>query len=119
MIRYRSKDFNCPIEFTVDLIGGRWKTRIIWFLGKATRRFGELERLMPDTSRKVLIQQLKELETDGIVVRTVYAQVPPKVEYSLTEQGQALIAILQSMRLWGERQIEILGSKQEENSIFL
>ena len=72
MIKYKSRDYNCPLEFAFDIIGGRWKPRILWFLENNTRRSGELERMMPDTSRKVLIQQLRELEQDGIVSRMVY-----------------------------------------------
>jgi DNA-binding HxlR family transcriptional regulator len=109
MIKYRSKDFNCPLEFALDLISGRWKARIIWFLRNSTRRFGELGRLMPDTARKVLVEQLKELEADGLISRTVYDEVPPKVEYALTEPGQELVPILEALRGWGKEHAQQLN----------
>lgn len=105
MFGCRSREYFCPLEFVVEIIDGKWKAPIIWLLGDRTLRFGELEKLLPDTARKVLVQQLKELEADGIVTRTVFAQVPPKVEYALTERGLLLLPILDTLRTWGKEHL--------------
>ncbi|PID75219.1 MAG: transcriptional regulator [Deltaproteobacteria bacterium] len=84
------------------MIGGKWKSNILYNLGNfSTLRFGEFKKKMPDVSEKMLIQQLRELEKDGMVKRKVYRQVPPKVEYSLTELGSSLFPILLTLRDWG------------------
>lgn len=91
----------CPVSTTVNIIGGKWKSLIIYHLIK-THRFNELRRLMPDVTQRMLTLQLRELEKDGIINRKVYHQVPPKVEYSLTELGETLKPIIMMMRKWGE-----------------
>ncbi len=100
MVRYGCKDYACTIEMAFDLVGGKWKPRIVWWLGQRTFRFRELERQLADTSRKVLVQQLRQLEADGIVRRTVHAQVPPRVDYALTDMGRKLLPILDSRAAW-------------------
>jgi Predicted transcriptional regulators len=80
---------------------GKWKLAILWYLSQQTRRFGELQRLMSDVSRGVLTQQLRELEGDYLVHREVYKEVPPKVEYSLTETGKSFIPIMMKIMEWG------------------
>ena len=92
----------CAVEITASIIGGKWKPMILFFLESGTRRFGELHKLIPRTTKKMLTQQLRELERDGIIRRKIYAQVPPKVEYSLTRHGKSLKPILRSMSAWGE-----------------
>jgi DNA-binding HxlR family transcriptional regulator len=92
---------SCPAERTVQLIGGRWKVVILWFLLQQTMRFSDLRRSIIGISQKMLTQQLRELERDGIVQRTVYRQVPPKVEYSLTSLGRSLKPIAEAMHQWG------------------
>ena len=92
----------CPIESTLKVIGGKWKTLILWYLEDGTKRFNELKRELPLITQKMLTQQLRELEADGVVHRKVYAQVPPKVEYSLTEQGKSLKPVLATMCDWGQ-----------------
>ena len=92
-----------PIETTLSLVGGKWKLLIVWILSEKTCRFSELKRQIPQITQKMLTQQLRELESDGIVYRKVYAQVPPKVEYSLTKMGKSFFPILQAMHTWGLR----------------
>ncbi|KAB7706677.1 HxlR family transcriptional regulator [Bacillus aerolatus] len=98
-----NKVFNCEKELTLSVIGGKWKMLILWHLGKeGTKRFNELKSLMPGITQRMLVNQLRELEEDLIVHREVYPVVPPKVEYSLTEQGESLIPILEIMYEWGK-----------------
>jgi DNA-binding HxlR family transcriptional regulator len=92
----------CPVEVTLDVIGGKWKPVIVNYLLQGTKRFNELRRLVPEATQQMLTLQLRELERDGIVHREVYAQVPPKVEYSLTARGRSLEPILRAMQAWGE-----------------
>ena len=102
------KNYNCPIEAIIDVIGGKWKALILWQLQDTTKRTGELKRLIPGITQKMLIQQLKALENQGFVKRNVYAQVPPKVEYSLTKSGENLKPILQQMCSWGREYMKNL-----------
>jgi DNA-binding HxlR family transcriptional regulator len=95
--------YYCPVEVSLDKIGGKWKPLILWHLGERTCRFGELRRLIPNVTEKMLTEKLRELEADGLVRREVYKEVPPKVEYSLTPYGRGLDEILQQLCSWGER----------------
>lgn len=92
-----SSNYSCPIEATLALIGGKYKTLILWHLKDTTLRFNELKKLIPKATAKMLTQQLRELETDGLIVRVVYPVVPPKVEYSLSDFGKSIIPILDVM----------------------
>ena len=92
----------CPVHTVLDLIGGKWKVLILYHLMDGTRRFNELQRCMPAVTQRMLTLQLRELEADGIVHREVYPQVPPKVEYSLTDFGRTLKPVVRSMHDWGE-----------------
>ena len=92
----------CPVETTLMLIGDKWKVLILRDLLPGTKRFGELKRSIGTVSQKVLTAQLRDMEGNGLVHREVYAEVPPRVEYSLTERGKSLKPILDSMRTWGE-----------------
>ena len=92
----------CPVETTLTLIGDKWKVLILRDLLPGTKRFGELKKSIGRVSQKVLTDSLRSMEADGLVVRTVYAEVPPRVEYSLTELGKSLKPILDSMWAWGE-----------------
>ncbi|MBT3276658.1 helix-turn-helix domain-containing protein [Candidatus Thioglobus sp.] len=92
----------CPVETSIDILAGKWKILILWYLLSETKRFSELQKLIPRITQKMLIQKLRELEQDEIVHREVYPVVPPKVEYSLTPYGQSLKPILKSLYLWGE-----------------
>ncbi|WP_405133126.1 winged helix-turn-helix transcriptional regulator [Nocardia sp. NBC_01388] len=103
------KRYYCPVEVTVDLIGGKWKPVILAHLKEGVRRYGELRRLMPSTSEKMLIQQLRELEAAGLVRRTAFDTVPPQVEYDLTEEGWSLVPVLTALYEWGEKRCERTG----------
>ncbi|WP_275425005.1 winged helix-turn-helix transcriptional regulator [Archangium violaceum] len=108
-------DFECPVELTLDVIGGKWKGVILYHLLESeTLRFGEFQRLMPRITLQMLTNQLRELEADGVVHREVYPQVPPKVEYSLTELGRSLGPIIRLMLEWGRRQEQRLRTEAGE-----
>jgi DNA-binding HxlR family transcriptional regulator len=92
----------CPIRTTLNVIGGKWKPLILFQLKNGPRRFSALRRSIPDVTQKMLTDRLKEMERDGIVLREVYAVVPPKVVYSLTPYGEGLKPILAAMAEWGE-----------------
>lgn len=108
----RNREYNCrygcSVEATLDVIGGRWKGVILFHLLDGTKRFNQLQRLLQGCTQRMLTLQLRELERDGVVQRKVYAEVPPKVEYSLTEFGRSLEPILLLMREWGDRYIDQL-----------
>ena len=97
----------CPVEATLSVIGGKWKVLLLWHLSTETLRFGELRKRMPEPlTQQMLTQQLRELEADGIVRRVVFAEVPPKVEYSLTDFGLSLRPILHTMADWGRELLQ-------------
>ena len=101
--------FNCPVGTTLDIIGGKYKSLILWHLIDATLRFGELSRLIPQATPKMLTQQLRELEVANLVTRKVYPVVPPKVEYTLTDLGISIRPILEAMYNWGTDYLEKNG----------
>ncbi len=94
----------CPVQATLNIIGGKWKVLILWHLRSSIRRFSELKRLIPDITQKMLTQQLRELEQDGLITRKVYAEVPPRVEYNLSNRGRTLEPVLRLMCKWGTEQ---------------
>ncbi|WP_239003861.1 winged helix-turn-helix transcriptional regulator [Nocardia panacis] len=107
----RTGPYFCGIDAAMDVVGGKWKSLILWELAeRGVRRFGELRRGLPGISEKMLIQQLRELEEDGVVAREIYREVPPRVEYRLTESGAALNAALEPLGAWGRRRIERIGA---------
>lgn len=101
--RLNHRHFGCPVEAALDVIGNKWKGIILFHLLGGLKRFNELKRLIPDVSQRMLTLQLRELEKDNVINRKVYPQVPPKVEYSLSELGQSLEPILIALREWGEK----------------
>ena len=94
-------EYNCPVVATLDIIGGKYKSLILWHLVDTTLRFGELRKLIPQATPKMLTQQLRELEEDSLIIRTVYPVVPPKVEYKLSDLGRSIQPILDAMYDWG------------------
>jgi len=100
------KTYYCPFQVAVDILDGKWKGLILWYLQDGVKRNSELKRHIPAITQKMLTQKLRELEEEGIVIRTVYPVVPPKVEYALSPEGEALKPILKMMYTWGEMYIE-------------
>lgn len=96
-----NEDVGCPITATLEYIGGRWKAIILYYLSSGKRRFGEIAARIPTISRKVLTQQLKELERDGLIARKQYKEIPPRVEYALTDLGKSLSSVFKEMSTWG------------------
>ncbi|MFP3411196.1 helix-turn-helix domain-containing protein [Bacillus sp. SIMBA_074] len=108
-------NFNCEKELTLSIISGKWKVVILWHLGvEGPHRFSELQRLFPSISHKVLSNQLKELMEDGIVNRTVYPEIPPRVEYYMTELGMSLLPIVEMMYDWGKMRMEQIRNTVEK-----
>lgn len=95
------KTFHCPVEAALDVIGGKWKPLILWALGDEVMRFGELQKALPGVNTKMLTKQLRELEEDGVIRRKIYPEVPPRVEYTITDFGKTLIPILEALCNWG------------------
>jgi DNA-binding HxlR family transcriptional regulator len=101
----------CSVERTMSLIDGKWKIIVLYKLLRGTLRFNELRRLIPSITQRMLTHQLRELEADGLVVRTVYAQVPPRVEYTLSVRGRSLEPVLVAMKEWGDENLSSLEAK--------
>ncbi|MFZ3186625.1 MAG: helix-turn-helix domain-containing protein [Pseudomonas sp.] len=95
------KVYNTPVELTLEVIGGKWKSVLVYHLLQGPLRFSELKRLVPDITEKMLTQQLRELERVGVLTRTIFAEVPPRVEYRATVHGQTLQPVLEAMCAWG------------------
>lgn len=102
----------CPVEAAISLIDGKWKCVILWHLQEeGTMRFNELRRRIGCITQRMLTSQLRELEEDGLIDRVVYAQVPPKVEYSLSERGRSLWPILGALQNWGDANMDLFGQR--------
>lgn len=99
----------CSVEATLSLIDGKWKGVILFHLLEGTLRFNALRRRIPDVTQRMLTNQLRELEVDGLIIRQVYAQVPPKVEYSLSPRGRTLEPVLLALKLWGDAHIGLFS----------
>lgn len=109
------EEFYCPVKLTTDVIGGKWKPLILFYLESGTKRFGELRKLIPGMTKKMLTQHLRDLERDEVIRRKVYAVVPPKVEYSLTKHGESLKPILKLMSAWGAKHRKRYGVPKSKN----
>lgn len=105
--------YHCAMDVTMHFIGGKWKTVVLWYLRNNTLRFGELKKLIPDITEKMLSLQLKALEADGLVKREVYPEVPLRVEYSLTDFGKSLVPVLDAIAKWGRNLGETQGRLRE------
>ena len=101
--------YKCSLELAMDLVGGKWKLFLLWHLSSGTKRFSELKRGMGDITQKMLTLQLRELEHAGIVSRTVYPVVPPRVEYAMTARGRALVPALEELCVWSQNYAEAEG----------
>jgi DNA-binding HxlR family transcriptional regulator len=108
-------EYYCSVKLTTDVIGGKWKPLILFYLESGTKRFGELRKLIPGMTKKMLTQHLRDLERDDVVRRKVHAVVPPKVEYSLTKHGESLKPILKLMSAWGTRHRKRYGMPRSKN----
>jgi len=111
-----TEDAGCPVETTIALLGSKWKLLILRELFSGTKRFGELSRGVPGISQKMLTQQLRQMEEDNLIQRKVYAEVPPRVEYSLSEVGNSLSPILDAMHKWGAQYMVQNGKKGTKNN---
>jgi DNA-binding HxlR family transcriptional regulator len=96
---------NCPVTATMGLIGGKWKILILYLISNDINRFGKMGMMLKDISKQMLTTQLRELENDGIIEREIYPEIPPRVEYSLTERGKSLLPIIVMMKVWGDEHI--------------
>lgn len=112
MKRLNSKS-GCAVEVTLSVMGGTWKPIVLFHLLHGTKRFSELARAIPNVTQRMLTLQLRELEEAGIVARTVYAEVPPRVDYALTDMGRSLEPVLTAMRDWGLGYSQTQGEAQE------
>lgn len=109
----------CAVEIALNVIGGKWKGVVLYHLSFSTLRFSELKRKMPGITQRMLTKQLRELEADGIVNRTIYPEVPPRVEYNLTELGKSLEPIIGELLNWGRLYKERLNENKAEEEIQL
>lgn len=100
-IRMNGNVYHCALDVTMEMVGGKWKTIVLWYLRKDMKRFSELRRHIPGITEKMLSMQLRQLEKDGFVSRKVHAEVPPRVEYTLTPQGRTLLPLLEEIAKWG------------------
>lgn len=106
----KNKNFNpnnCPVTHCINLIGGKWKPVVIHLIRKDCNRFSMLQRAIPDISKQMLTQQLRELEEDGLIERKIYAEIPPKVEYSISTYGKTLFPVIDAMSVWGRNDLNI------------
>ncbi|MNC30883.1 HTH-type transcriptional activator HxlR [compost metagenome] len=108
-------DLDCALSIVQQIIGGKWKLVLLWYISKEPRRFGEIHRAFPDITQAMLTKQLRELESNGLVHREIYREVPPRVEYSLTGLGEKFVPILGHMYDWGEKHSEEIQLKKSEN----
>ena len=105
MVENIKKYGGCPVSATLKLIGGKWKPLILYFISVDVNRFGLLQRMMPDCSKRMMTTQLRELEKDGLINRKVFAEVPPKVTYTLTEKGESLRPLFGELSKWGVKNV--------------
>lgn len=105
---------NCPVTATMQVIGGKWKLLILHLIDNDIRRFGKMSMMLKDISKQMLTTQLRELEQDGIIERVIFPEIPPRVEYSISEKGKKLLPIVQMMKVWGDE--HVLNKTLQEQS---
>lgn len=105
----------CAVEATLCLIDGKWKGVVLFHLLPGTMRFSQIRRLIPNVTQRTLTNQLRELEEDGLIVRTVFAQVPPRVDYSLTARGRSLAPVLQALKAWGDEHMALFNDSAAQS----
>lgn len=106
----KNKEFNpnnCPVTHCLNKVGGKWKPIILYLIRKECNRFGLLQRAIPAISKQMLTQQLRELEDDGIIVRTIFPEIPPRVEYAISDYGHSLFPIIEAMSQWGRKDMAL------------
>ncbi len=108
-------DLNCPIGTTINVLGGKWKILILFSLSQGTKRFNELRREIPGVTQRMLTNQLRELENDKIISRKIYPEVPPKVEYALTDIGKTLAPVLDALKKWGQCYVRKMADSNTES----
>lgn len=101
-IKYDGKTYACSFEFALDMVSGKWRGLVLWYLSKGTLRYGEIRKKLGNITQKMLTQTLRDLEKHQLITRKVYAVVPPKVEYTITQNGQKLIPIFEEFQKWGD-----------------
>ena len=111
------KNYDCGMAVLMEIIGGKWKTYLLFLINSGIQRPNEFQKAMPEASRRVLDLQLRELEFHGIVQRTIYPQIPPKVEYSLTELGNSLLPIIFEMDRWGNKHLSTFRELMEKKRL--
>jgi DNA-binding HxlR family transcriptional regulator len=119
-IRHQRLDCSpgCPVEGALDLIDGKWKGVVLYHLFEGTLRFSEIRRRLPNVTQRMLTNQLRELEADGLIIRKIYPQVPPRVEYSLSTRGRTLKPVIKALKAWGDAHLgvsPIAPDKRERN----
>jgi DNA-binding HxlR family transcriptional regulator len=107
----KRKVYSCGLEAALEIVGGKWTVLVLWNLAQGSRRFGELRRLVPGISEKMLIQTLREMQEDGIVTRRDYQEVPPRVDYSLTAFGKSLTEVLRPLCEWGTKHMTRIANR--------
>jgi len=113
--KVKRTEYSCGLEAALEVVGGKWKVLILWALGSTPRRFSELRRRIPGISEKMLIQHLKEMQSDGIVTRKDYREVPPRVEYAMTPFGLSLCEALAPLCAWGQQHMERITTCQRQH----
>jgi DNA-binding HxlR family transcriptional regulator len=115
-IRLKGEAYHCALDVTMHFIGGKWKTVVLWYLRNGRKRFSELKRHIPDITEKMLSLQLKQLEADGFIGKTIYPEVPPRVEYFLTDAGNTLLPVLEVLARWGREKGNAEGEVVEKKT---
>jgi DNA-binding HxlR family transcriptional regulator len=116
-IRLKGQTYHCALDVTMHFIGGKWKTVVLWYLRNGRKRFSELKRHIPDITEKMLSLQLKQLEADGFIGKTIYPEVPPRVEYFLTDAGKSLVPVLEVLARWGREKGKAEGETVEKKTL--